>query len=116
MEEIVVYKITTFLLSTNKEAPELNDEEWRWHLAFLTDVTELLNSFNLQLQGKGKLICDMASHVKAFRIKLGLLIKRVKEENFCHLPTTHKLLEEKPLMCGCVDSLTHFLWIPNGTG
>ncbi|XP_069498946.1 general transcription factor II-I repeat domain-containing protein 2-like [Ambystoma mexicanum] len=102
-------QITAFLLSKNKEVPELNDAEWKWHLAFLTDVTELLNSFNVQLQGKGKLICDMQSHVKAFEVKLGLLIKQVKEENFCHLPTTQNLLAEKPLVAfsnkTCVDSL-----------
>ncbi|XP_069461240.1 general transcription factor II-I repeat domain-containing protein 2-like [Ambystoma mexicanum] len=102
-------QITAFLLSKNKEVPELNDAEWKWHLAFLTDVTELLNSFNVQLQGKGKLICDMQSHVKAFEIKLGLLIKQVKEENFCHPPTTQNLLAEKPLVAfpnkTCVDSL-----------
>ncbi|XP_051837153.1 general transcription factor II-I repeat domain-containing protein 2-like [Antechinus flavipes] len=102
-------QITTFLLSKNKEVPELSDAEWKWHLAFLTDVTELLNNFNMQLQEKGKLICDMQSHVKAFEVKLGLLIKQVKEENFCHLPTTQNLLAEKPLIAfpnkTCVDSL-----------
>ncbi|KAM8774793.1 general transcription factor II-I repeat domain-containing protein 2-like [Rhynchonycteris naso] len=70
-------QITAFMLSKNKEVPELNDAEWKWHLTFLTDVTELLNSFNVQLQGNGKLICDMQSHVKAFEVKLGLLIKQV---------------------------------------
>uniref|UniRef100_A0A7N4NTM1 HAT C-terminal dimerisation domain-containing protein n=1 Tax=Sarcophilus harrisii TaxID=9305 RepID=A0A7N4NTM1_SARHA len=94
----LLLQITTFLLSKNKEVPELNDAEWKWHLAFLTDVTELLNNFNMQLQGKGKLICDMQSHVKAFEVKLGLLIKQVKKENFCHLPTTQQLLVEKPLI------------------
>ncbi|XP_066121047.1 general transcription factor II-I repeat domain-containing protein 2-like [Saccopteryx bilineata] len=102
-------QITAFMLSKNKEVPELNDAEWKWHLAFLTDVTELLNSFNVQLRGKGKLICDMQSHVKAFEVKLGLLIKQVKEENFCHLPLTQNLLAEKPLIAFpkevCVDSL-----------
>ncbi|XP_053429070.1 general transcription factor II-I repeat domain-containing protein 2-like [Nycticebus coucang] len=101
--------ITAFLLSKNIEVPELNDEEWKWHLAFLTDVTELLNSFNVQLQGKGKLICELQSHVKAFEVRLGLLIKQVKEENFCHLPTTQNLLVENPLVAfpnkTCVDSL-----------
>ncbi|KAM9316753.1 general transcription factor II-I repeat domain-containing protein 2-like [Gastrophryne carolinensis] len=102
-------QITAFLLSKNKEVPELNDAEWKWHLAFLTDITELLNSYHVQLQGKGKLICDMQSHVKAFEVKLGLFIKQVKEENFCHLPTTQNLLAEKPLVAfpnkTCVDSL-----------
>uniref|UniRef100_A0A8C8SFM5 Uncharacterized protein n=1 Tax=Pelusios castaneus TaxID=367368 RepID=A0A8C8SFM5_9SAUR len=102
-------QVSAFLLSKNKEVPEIKDAEWKWHLAFLTDVTELLNSFNVQLQGKGKLICDMHSHVKAFEVKLDLLIKQVKEENFCHLPTTQKLLAEKPTVAfpnkKCMDSL-----------
>ncbi|XP_069610761.1 general transcription factor II-I repeat domain-containing protein 2-like [Ranitomeya imitator] len=93
----------------NKEVPELSDAEWKWHLAFLTDVTELLNSLNVQLQGKGKLICDMHSHVKAFEVKLGLLMKQVTEENFCHLPLTQNLLAEKPMVAfpkeTCVNSL-----------
>ncbi|XP_077307209.1 general transcription factor II-I repeat domain-containing protein 2-like [Lithobates pipiens] len=108
-ESVMTIVITAFLLSKNKEVPELKDAEWKWHLAFLTDVTEILNSFNVQLQGKGKLICDMQSHVKAFEVKLGHLIKQVKEENFCHLPTTQNLLAEKPLVAfpnkTCVDSL-----------
>lgn len=102
-------EVSAFLLSKNKQVPELQDAEWKWHLAFLTDVTELLNIFNLQLQGKGKLICDMYSHLKAFEVKLELLIKQVKEENFCHLPITQKLSAEKPEMAfpnqKCVDSL-----------
>ncbi|XP_077137137.1 general transcription factor II-I repeat domain-containing protein 2-like [Ranitomeya variabilis] len=102
-------QITDFMLSKNKEVPELSDAEWKWHLAFLTDVTELLNSLNVQLQGKGKLVCDMHSHVKAFEVKLGLLINQVKEENFCHLPLTQNLLAEKPMVAfpkeTCVNSL-----------
>ncbi|XP_034260429.1 general transcription factor II-I repeat domain-containing protein 2-like [Pantherophis guttatus] len=102
-------QVSAFLISKNKEVPELKDEEWKWHLAFLTDVTELLNNFSEQLQGKGKLICDMLSHVKTFEVKLNLLIKQVKEENFCHLPTAQKLLAEKPTVAfpnkKCVDSL-----------
>uniref|UniRef100_A0ABM5GPS2 Uncharacterized protein isoform X2 n=1 Tax=Pogona vitticeps TaxID=103695 RepID=A0ABM5GPS2_9SAUR len=51
--------VSAFLLSKNKKVPELKDAEWKWHLAFLTEVTELLNSFSVELQGKGKLISDM---------------------------------------------------------
>ncbi|XP_068118264.1 general transcription factor II-I repeat domain-containing protein 2-like [Hyperolius riggenbachi] len=102
-------EVSAFLLSKNKEIPELQDAEWKWHLAFLTDVTEQLNVLNLQLQGNGKLVCDMYSHVKAFEVKLELLIKHVKEENFCHLPITQKLLAEKPEVAfpnqKCVDAL-----------
>uniref|UniRef100_A0A8C4UKQ9 SPIN-DOC-like zinc-finger domain-containing protein n=1 Tax=Falco tinnunculus TaxID=100819 RepID=A0A8C4UKQ9_FALTI len=102
-------QVYDFVLSKNKEVPELKDAEWKWHLAFLTDVTELLNNFNVQLQGKGKLICDMYSHVKAFQVKLDLLINQVKEENFCHLPTTQNLSAEKPAVAfpnkTCMDVL-----------
>ncbi|KAL7859638.1 hypothetical protein SRHO_G00147850 [Serrasalmus rhombeus] len=38
----------------------------------------------------------MHSYVKAFEVKLGLLLKHVKERNFCHLPTTQKLAAEEP--------------------
>ena len=66
-------EINAFLHSKDKTVPELIDPEWKWHLAFLTDVTEMLNSLNLQLRGEGKLICDMYSHIKAFEVKLALL-------------------------------------------
>lgn len=46
------YEINAFLLTKRKTAPELIDAGWKWDLAFLTDVTEILNSLNLQLQGK----------------------------------------------------------------
>jgi len=92
-------QITTFLLSKNKDVPQLNNAEWKWHLAFLTDVTELLNNFNVQLQGKGKLICDMHSHVKAFEVKLGLLIKQVKEEL---LPSPHNSKSISGKTIGCI--------------
>uniref|UniRef100_A0A8C4UDT3 Uncharacterized protein n=1 Tax=Falco tinnunculus TaxID=100819 RepID=A0A8C4UDT3_FALTI len=99
-------QVYDFVLSKNKV---LKDAEWKWHLVFLTDVTELLNNFNVQLQGKGKLICDMYSHVKAFQVKLDLLINQVKEENFCHLPTTQNLSAEKPAVAfpnkTCMDVL-----------
>ncbi|XP_064881846.1 general transcription factor II-I repeat domain-containing protein 2-like [Oncorhynchus nerka] len=71
-------EINAFLHLKDKTVPELIDPEWKWHLAFLTDVTEILNSLNLQLQGEGKLICDMYSHIKAFEVKLALLLEQVK--------------------------------------
>ena len=49
-------EIYLFLHSQNKTMPELIDPEWKWQFAFLTDILEMLNSFNLQLQGQGKLI------------------------------------------------------------
>ncbi|XP_060129870.1 general transcription factor II-I repeat domain-containing protein 2-like [Zootoca vivipara] len=81
-------QVYDFMLMKDREVPELQDDEWKWLLAFLTDITELLNSFNIQLQGKGKLIGEMFAHVKAFQGKLDLIVRHVKEKNFFHLPTT----------------------------
>jgi len=102
-------EINAFLHSKDKTVPELIDPEWKWHLAFLTDVTEMLNSLNLQLQGQGKLICDMYSHIKAFEVKLALLLEQVKKHNFIHLPATQNLSAENPAVPfpaeKCVEAL-----------
>ncbi len=90
-------EINAFLLTKGKTVPELIDAEWKWDLAFLTDVTEMLNGLNLQLQGKGKLICDMYSHIKTFRVKLALLVGQVQKQDFTHLPVTQSLSPEKPV-------------------
>lgn len=50
----ILSEINKFLDSQNKRVSELIDPEWKWHLAFLTDMTGMLNSLNLQLQGQGK--------------------------------------------------------------
>ncbi|XP_068602597.1 general transcription factor II-I repeat domain-containing protein 2-like [Brachionichthys hirsutus] len=89
-------EINAFLHSKDKTVPELIDTEWKWHLTFLTDMTEMLNSLNLQLQGQGKLICDMYSHIKAFEVKLVLLLEQVKKHNFIHLPVTQSFSAENP--------------------
>ncbi|XP_023265197.1 general transcription factor II-I repeat domain-containing protein 2-like [Seriola lalandi dorsalis] len=102
-------EINAFLHSKDKTVPELIDPAWKWHLAFLTDVTEMLNSFNLQLQGQGKLICDMYSHIKAFEVKQALLLEQVKKHNFIHLPATQNLSAENPAVPfpaeKCVEAL-----------
>ena len=91
-------KINLFLHSQNKTVPELIDPEWKWQFSFLTNITDMLNSFNLQLQGKGKFICDMYSHIKAFELKLKLLLRQVKNHNFIHLPATQNLSAENPVV------------------
>lgn len=94
-------EINVFLHSKGKAVPELIDPEWKWHLAFLTDGTEMLKGLNLQLQGQGKLICDRYSHIKAF--------EQVKKHNFTHLPATHNLSAENPAVPfpaeKCVEAL-----------
>ena len=89
-------EINTFLQSQGEMVQELTDPERKWHLAFLTDVTEMLNHLNVQLQGKGRLISDMYYHIKAFKVKLVLLVQQVQKLDFTHLPATQSYCAEKP--------------------
>ncbi len=57
----------------------------------------MLNGLNLQLQGKGNLICDMYSHIKGFEVKLALLVRQVQKQEFTNLPVTQSLSTEKPV-------------------
>jgi len=48
-------------------------------LAFLVDVTSLLNYLNLKLQGKEKLFPSLVNDVSAFNTKLKLLIFQLEK-------------------------------------
>uniref|UniRef100_A0A8C9ZUX5 HAT C-terminal dimerisation domain-containing protein n=1 Tax=Sander lucioperca TaxID=283035 RepID=A0A8C9ZUX5_SANLU len=48
-------------------------------------------------ESKGKLVCDMCAHIKAFEVKLALLVGQVQKQDFTHLSTTQNLSAEKPV-------------------
>ena len=52
------------------EYAQLEDEQLLLHLAFLTDLTALINEQNLELQRKEKNVVDMISSVNPFKRKL----------------------------------------------
>ena len=56
----------------NKYFPELSDLEWIMDLAFLVDMLCHLSRFNLNLQGKLKLLPDLVQSVSDFVNKLKL--------------------------------------------
>ncbi|KAM3872079.1 general transcription factor II-I repeat domain-containing protein 2-like [Diretmus argenteus] len=72
------------------------DKQWISDLAFLVDVTELLNILNLQLQGKDQIINHMFDHVRAFKQKLLLLSRHLSAGNLAHFPSLREvgLMEE----------------------
>jgi hypothetical protein len=45
-------EIEIFTNEMSKSVPELSDAEWILHLAFLIDITSVLNELNMKLQGK----------------------------------------------------------------
>jgi hypothetical protein len=50
------------------------------------DITTYLDELNVKLQGKGKLLSDMFSGVKALEMKFRLLRKHINEQNLDHFP------------------------------
>jgi hypothetical protein len=56
------------------------------------DIRTYLNELNV-LQGKGKLLSDMFSDVRAFEMKLKLLHKHIIEQNLDHLSFCRIALE-----------------------
>ena len=70
------------------EYNQLNDDQWLLDLAFLTDLTNMLNELNLELQGKDKTVVNMISSVNAFKCKLqnlSLKLQRHDLGNFINL-------------------------------
>ena len=70
------------------EYEQLNDDRWLLDLAFLTDVSNMLNELNVELQGKEKLVINMISTVNAFKGKLKLLSSKIQRHdlgNFSNL-------------------------------
>ncbi|CAH2108321.1 unnamed protein product [Euphydryas editha] len=87
-------EINIFMKEKGKLVPELTDPQWLTELGFLTDLTHELNTLNVRLQGKNKLISDMHTDVKAFQIKIKLFIKHIDESKFDHFPNCKKAAEE----------------------
>ena len=64
-------------LSKHAEYAQLEDYQWLLDLASLTDLTNLLNNFNLELQGKDEYVLNMISSANVFESKLQLLSSRL---------------------------------------
>ena len=71
------------LLKQFKDAKyeQLEDEQLLLDLAFLTDLTALINELNLELQRKEKNIVDMVSSVNPFKRKLQLLSTKLQRHD-----------------------------------
>ncbi|CAH1173813.1 unnamed protein product [Phaedon cochleariae] len=94
-------EINTFMDEKGKSVPELTDPQWLIDLGFLTDLTNELNTLNVRLQGKNKLISDMHTDVKAFQMKNKLFITHINEKKLDHFPNCKKAVEEAGM---------HFNW------
>ncbi|XP_069774260.1 general transcription factor II-I repeat domain-containing protein 2A-like [Narcine bancroftii] len=77
-------EICLFMESKSKDTTELRDKKCQCELAFLCDIVSHLDALNLQLQGRGHVITDMYSAVRAFRTKLCLWETQMLQGNMAH--------------------------------
>jgi len=87
-------EIRLFMESKGKDITELQDEPFLCEMAFLCDITSHLNVINLQLQGRGGVISDMYSTVKAFRNKSSLWETQMRKENLTHFPSCQTMKDK----------------------
>lgn len=91
----VYVQCDNFLTEKGKFQEAFSDPDWVFCLAFLSDITDHLNTLNIRLQGRGKLVSDMFTDVKTFKNKLDIFMKQLSEENFMHFSTCNELLNER---------------------
>ncbi|XP_053878485.1 general transcription factor II-I repeat domain-containing protein 2A-like [Malaclemys terrapin pileata] len=90
-------EIRTFLEMQGKENdfPELKNSTWVCNLTFGVDFLAHVNELNVNLQGKNVFVHKLYSSVTAFKAKLVLFSKQIKDKVFAHFPTL-KYLEVSP--------------------
>eukprot|EP00106_Octopus_bimaculoides_P003084 XP_014770526.1 PREDICTED: general transcription factor II-I repeat domain-containing protein 2A-like [Octopus bimaculoides] len=85
-------------------------DQWLLDLAFLTDLTNMLNDLNAELQGKDKTMISMISSVNAFKRKMQHLSSKLQ----CHdLANFTSELETQGKACVQLDSACYTEQIDN---
>uniref|UniRef100_A0A3P9K523 SPIN-DOC-like zinc-finger domain-containing protein n=1 Tax=Oryzias latipes TaxID=8090 RepID=A0A3P9K523_ORYLA len=69
--------IAEFLSSASRDTQIPTDKRWIFDVAFMVDITDLLNNLNVKLQGKEQIITELFDHIKAFQMKLQLLYRHL---------------------------------------
>ena len=87
-------EIKVFLSRRSEEYEELSDDGWLLDLEFLTNLTEKLNIFNTELQGKDKHLSEMMSAANAFKVKIGLWSTHLKSGDLTHFPNLEQMSQK----------------------
>lgn len=90
----LLYEVDGFLDEQDIPVAEFSDINWKFKLAFLVDLTSLLNKLNTILQGKAKFIIDMMNEINDFTQKLRTYIEEIAQGNFLHFFHSYKILEK----------------------
>lgn len=87
--------LSEYVSSDTTELEEkFQDPEFLRQLAFLTDLTNHLNSLNLSLQGRNQTISDLIGLINGFRNKLNVFKHALEKNNLAHFPSCLQLAEE----------------------
>ncbi len=101
-------EIKEFLLvAKHAEYNQLNDDQWLLDLAFLTDLTNMLNELNVGLQGKDKTVVKMISSVNAFKRKMQHLPSKLQRYDLGNFQNLASELETHQKACAQLDSEQH---------
>uniref|UniRef100_A0AAY4BWE5 HAT C-terminal dimerisation domain-containing protein n=1 Tax=Denticeps clupeoides TaxID=299321 RepID=A0AAY4BWE5_9TELE len=73
----------------------------------MVDITDLLNTLNIQLQGKDQIITELFDHITAFRSKLQLLCRHLSAGNLAHFPSLREVNLVKQRLPEYVTLLRH---------
>lgn len=76
-----------FLITKNEDTSLFSDPIWLQDLSFMADITKHSYNLNLKLQGKDQIIMNMCDQVKAFKCKLVLWEKQLKNDDLTHFLT-----------------------------
>lgn len=85
-------EIIIFMENKNKNVDKLLDDKWLQDLAFLVDITHHLNTLNVSLQGRDKLVTHLNDSINAFITKLDLFVRQLNETKLDHFPSLKSVL------------------------
>ncbi|XP_025405785.1 general transcription factor II-I repeat domain-containing protein 2A-like [Sipha flava] len=92
--EIPAFLNKYVLSDTTEQEEKFQDPEFLKQLAFITDLTNHLNSLNLSLQGRNQTVSDLVGIINGFWNKLNVFKYTLEKNNLTHFPSCLKLAEE----------------------
>ncbi|XP_061468686.1 general transcription factor II-I repeat domain-containing protein 2-like [Rhineura floridana] len=88
--------IITFLEEKKIFYPELENDEWMQDLMFLTDIMNHLQTLNLPLQGKDKIVSDLTQTIFSFQNEIRVFQRDILSRNFSYFPNLKRRVNTFP--------------------
>jgi len=98
-KEIFLFLQEMSIAKDNDFKSLFEDTDFLCELAFITDLTNHLNSLNLKLQKTNQTICQLVSHIDSFRRKLALFKNHLEKDSLHFYPSCQILFEEYGTSC-----------------